>query len=100
MRVNVEHDFHNVFSVRIHEITLRELILFQSLYVCGRPIDIIQLVEDQPKSEVFFKTFLEFNCNNMAAILAFDNKCMNYLLDKRNEEFFSEEYPVFYKNKV
>lgn len=36
----------------------------------------------------------------MAAILAFDNKCMNYLLDKRNEEFFSEEYPVFYKNKV
>ena len=41
MEVNVKHDFTNVFSVRIHEITLRELILFQSLFVCNRPIDII-----------------------------------------------------------
>lgn len=36
----------------------------------------------------------------MASILAFDSRCMKYLLKEDNAEFFADEYPLFYKNKM
>ena len=29
-----EHEFISVYNIQIHELTLRELLLFQSFYVC------------------------------------------------------------------
>jgi len=50
---------------------------------------------------MFYKSFLELNGANMVSILAFDNKSMKILLDeKTNKDYFSEEFPIFYKNKM
>ena len=48
----------------------------------------------------FFKSFLEFDGANIVSILAFDSKSVANLLSEDNEEYFSEEYPVIYKNKI
>ena len=44
--LRLEHDFISVYNIYIHELTLRELLLFQSLYVCTTQSDILQLVKD------------------------------------------------------
>lgn len=44
-----ETDYENIFKIRINDITLRELLLFQSLYVCATQTDILDLVKSQPK---------------------------------------------------
>lgn len=62
--------------------------------------EILQLVQDQPKPGVFFKSFLEFDGANMVSILSFDSRSMHALLDPVNEEFFQSEFPVFYRNKM
>lgn len=36
----------------------------------------------------------------MASILAFDSRSMKYLLKSQNEKYFSEEFPIIYKNKA
>jgi|TARA_B110000285_G_scaffold198467_1_gene230942 hypothetical protein len=36
----------------------------------------------------------------MTTILAFDSRCMKYLLKEENSEFFDNRYPLFYKNKM
>ena len=40
--------FTNLLNVQIHEVTLRQLLLFNSLYVCKTLTDIIDIVTDQP----------------------------------------------------
>lgn len=41
-----ETNFDKIYSIKIHEITLRELLLFKSLYVSRTQSDIVQLVQD------------------------------------------------------
>ena len=41
-----ETSFTNLLNVRVHEITLRELLLFNSLYVCKTLSEIIDIVND------------------------------------------------------
>lgn len=36
----------------------------------------------------------------MVSILAFDSRSMEYILKEENEEFFDQNYPLFYKNKI
>ena len=43
-----ETDFQQIYNIKIWEITLRELLLFQSLYVCKTQADIVDLVQNQP----------------------------------------------------
>ena len=35
----------------------------------------------------------------MVSYLAFDNRSIKELLDDKNSQFFSDKYPVFYKNE-
>ena len=56
---------------------------------------------DQPNASVFYKSFLEFDLNNMCSILSFDSRSMKVLLDEtKNKAYFQEKYPIFYKNKI
>jgi len=48
----------------------------------------------------FYKSFLEFDGANIVSILAFDSRSVASLLSEENSDYFSEEYPVIYKNKV
>jgi hypothetical protein len=54
----------------------------------------------QPNPSFFYKTFLELGVSNMVSILAFDSASMESLLGEANESYFSEEFPIIYKNKV
>ena len=117
-KAGAETAYENIFRLKIHVITLRELMFFQSLYVCSTQTEILRLVEAQPRPAVFFKSFLELDGTNMASILAFDSRCMKSLLreccnesNHPNEEcpelgfacntdFFDPNYPLFYKNKM
>jgi hypothetical protein len=43
---------------------------------------------------------MELDGTNMASILSFDGRSMSQLLSKEFEAHFSDEYPIFYKNKL
>jgi len=71
----------------------------QSLYLATTQTKIVELVEDQALPQLFYKSFLEFDCANIASLLSFDSRSMESLLNERHEAVFSEEFPIFYKNK-
>jgi hypothetical protein len=58
------------------------------------------LVKMQPNPSLFYKTFLELDAGNMASILAFDSGSMQTLFGDSNSPYFSEDYPIIYKNKI
>lgn len=95
-----EAGFWNLYNVKLHEITLRELLLFQSLYVCRTLSEIVDIVNDQPKPAVFYKSFLELDGANMVSVLSFDSRSMGYLLSDDFKDYFSYKYPLFYRNKI
>lgn len=77
-----ENYFIDIYQVRISTVTLRELLIFQSLYLCPTPSSIIDLVNDQPDPRFFYRSYLELDGSNMTSILAFDSRSIKYLLDK------------------
>lgn len=54
----------------------------------------------QPQPAVFYKSFLELDGTNMASILSFDSRSLRVLLDDKNNQYFQQQYPIFYKNKI
>ena len=62
--------------------------------------DILKLVKSQGNPRIFLKSFLELDGTNMVSILSFDSNSMREILNERNEEYFTPEYPLFYKNKM
>lgn len=61
--------------------------------------DVEIIVRDQPNPNIFFKVFLELGIKSMINYLAFDIKSVRSLLSDKNSKYFSEDYPVFYKNE-
>lgn len=98
--LNEETKFDTIYRIRIHEITLRELLLLQSISLSKTLSDILTMVVEQPNASLFYKTFLELDNSNMVSILSFDSRTMKILLDSKNQEFFQEEFPIFFKNKI
>ena len=98
--IEKETDYDKIFSIKLHEITLRELLLFKSLYVSKTQSDIVQLVKDQPSPLIFYKSSLEFDGTNLASVLSFDSRSMAALLGDDNQEHFSAQFPIFYLNKI
>lgn len=96
--------FEDIYRIKIHEITLRELMLIQSLYSCKTASDVSQLVKMQPSPMIFFKVYLELGIKSMIPYLSFDARSLLHLLQKNdeNDAFFKannfEKFPVFYKN--
>lgn len=92
--------FERIYSMNVQEITLRQLLLFQSLYLCTTASKIVDLVNDQPDPRTFYNAYLELDGANMLSILSFDSRTMKYLLDDQFDDYFSSEFPLFYKNKI
>ena len=88
-----------MINVQIFDLTLRDLLLFKSLYFCSTATKIIELVRSQPKPLKFYKSCFELDFSNMVSILAFDHRSVSYLLDDCYKEYFDEKYPLFYKTK-
>lgn len=98
-----ESMFQTLTNIKLKKLTLRELLIFYSLYLCETNADIFDVMNDQPNSSVFLKSSLDLNGMNMASILSFDTRSMTYILEnsyiKENKEMFYE-FPVFYLNKM
>ena len=77
--------YDEIYKIKIHEITLRELLILQSFYICKTQSDIVNLVKLQPDPRFFYKSFLELDCSNMVTILAFDSGSLESLLSEKNE---------------
>lgn len=95
-----ETGYQCIYRIKNHDITLRELLIFQSLYLSKTQSHIVNLIEQQPNPSVFYKSFLELDCANMVSLLNFDSNSMKILLDEKYENYFSEDFPIFYKNKI
>lgn len=81
--------FDDIFKIKIHEITLRELMMIQSIFACKTQSDIEVLVKDQPNPIIFFKVFLELGIKCMVSYLAFDSRTIKTLLDNpENDKYF------------
>lgn len=76
--------YEDLYKIKIHEITLRELLILQSIYTSSSSADIVELIRMQPDPRFFYKTFLELDCSNMVSILAFDSKAIMNLLSEKN----------------
>lgn len=94
-----ESEFYDIFKVKIHYATLKELLMFKSIYVCRNQIDIINVILDQPDPTIFFKSFLQFDLGNLMQLFSFEGDAYKYLLNDKFQRFFTPEYPLFYKNK-
>lgn len=73
--------------------------VIQSIYCAPTQQDIEGLVKEQGSPAVFFKVLIELNIKSMLAYLAFDYRSIKSLLDTKNEEFFSKDFPLFYKDE-
>ena len=79
--------------------SIRELLIIQSVYMCETRNDIIKLVDIQGDPGIFYQSFLELDRRNMVSILAFDSYIIRSLLDEAYSQHFTSEIPIFYKNK-
>ena len=95
-----ETKFDSVYKIQIHNMTLRELLILESISVCQTQTEILSMVLEQPSAQLFFKSFLELNSANMVSILSFDSRAMKSLLAPSNKHLFKDEFPLIYKNKI
>jgi len=84
-----ETGYQCIYRVKINNMTLRELLILQSLYVSKTQSHIVNLIEQQPNPSVFYKSCLELYCANMVSLLNFDSNSMKILLDEKYETYFS-----------
>ena len=102
--VHMTTRFNDIYKVKVHDITLRELLLVQSLYVSTESGAAYKLVKAQPDPGIFLKVFLELDVKSLVTFLAFDNSSIDHILkgfdDQKsaNFKYFSKEFPVFYRN--
>lgn len=86
--------------MKVHEVTLRELLIIQSLYITKTTHEVEALVKLQPNPSFFYKSFLEFDGANILSMLSFDSGSIGSLLHEDNEKYFDPLFPIIYKNKV
>lgn len=72
----VSTNYDRIYEIKIHEITLRELLILQSFYLSKSQKDLSALVQLQPDPSFFYKTFLELDGCNFCSILSFDQGSM------------------------
>jgi hypothetical protein len=96
-------NFTDIYRLKVHEITLRELMLVQSLYASKTASDVSHLVALQPSPALFFKVFLELGMKSMVPYLSFDSRSVKSILSPEHDEYFKnnnfDKFPVFYKNQ-
>ena len=78
---------------------LRELLLAQSIISCRQQSDIVNLIDYQADPTVFFRSFLEFEKNNLVSILSYDSRSVTKLLSEKNKDYFPTDYPLFYMTR-
>ena len=68
------------------------------MYYCDTPKDVQDLCNLQEKFDIFYQSFLELDRRNLVSVLAFDSKTIKILLHEDRNEYFDDEFPIFYRN--
>lgn len=92
--------FEDIYKIRIHELTLRELLLIQSMYTVHNQSEVSALIEAQPTPSIFYKVSLNLGIKSLISYVAFDSKSIRLLLDEDKKQYFSEEFPLFFRNET
>lgn len=82
----------------MHEPTLRELMIMQSIYSSKTISEVGIIVKEQPSPKIFFKVFLELGMKTLLSYLAFDRVSIKELLSDKNQMYVDRQFPLFYKN--
>jgi hypothetical protein len=98
-KAGVGNIFKVLYQVELVDVSLRELLVFKSLYTCQTLSELVDLVDDQESPCIFYKSCLELEGANMTSILSFDSRSIKYLLKDEFKQHFSKKYPLIYKNK-
>lgn len=77
--------------------SLRELMVINSIFMCDSAIEVKNLIEKQPSGQLFQKSFMELDQSNIIQILSFDSRIVQTLLDFKVSDEFNRKYPIFYK---
>lgn len=91
-------NFDDIYKIKVHEPTLRELLLIQSIFACSTVSQVSDLVAAQPTPHIFYKVFLELRLKNLVSYLAFDRRSIQSILSPENSKYINPDYPLFYKN--
>lgn len=91
--------FTDIYKIKIHEPTLRELMTIYSIYCCRTGSDIAAIVALQPTPLLFFKVFLELELKNLLSYLAFSQKAIQLLLGQDVGQYVDAQYPLFYPHQ-
>ena len=89
-------NFTDIFRIKIWEITLRELMLLQSLFASKSVSEVERLVKAQPNPRIFLKVFLELGYKSMIPYISFDMRSIANILNEKNTEYFDKKFPIFY----
>jgi hypothetical protein len=65
--------YDDIYKVKLYEITLRELLILQSIHETETGTHKYDLIKMQPDPRFFYKSFLELDGSNMVSILSFDS---------------------------
>lgn len=79
---------------------IRQLLLMQSIFHCDTSLDVLKLVGMQANPKIFYESFLELDRKNMVSILAFDSNSIKSLISDQFSDYFEEDFPIFYMNKL
>lgn len=71
----------------------------QSLYAVKTQSEIEKLVLMQPTPTIFYKISLDLGIKSLINYISFDSRSMKSLLSEKNKDFFSADFPLFYKNE-
>lgn len=57
--------YEDIFKIKLQSMDLENLILFQSLFLIESSQEILNLISNQPKNDMLFKSFMELDHANM-----------------------------------
>jgi hypothetical protein len=94
---NGDTHFDDIYKIKVQNMSLMELLLFQSIFACKQQADIVSLIEAQPVPKVFYKSYDEIGFSNMVTVLSFDSRPIQNLLSGDKSHLISTKYPLIYK---
>lgn len=95
-----ENRFEDIYKIKISAMNIRQLLLMQSIFHCDTSLDVLKLVGMQANPKIFYESFLELDRKNMVSILAFDSNSIKSLISEQFADYFEEDFPIFYMNKL
>lgn len=67
--------------------TLTDLILIQSWFLLDTPQKMIELIDNQPNSNLFLKSFMELDYANLLQIMCFESRIVIKTMEANTETY-------------